>query len=275
MAISVVEYGLTTGPAILFFHGWPGSRLEAGYLADAATAAGVRLIGLDRPGFGGSERPPKRELVDWPRDVTAWADSAGLDRFGVIGFSGGSPYALACAVAIPDRLITVGVVSGMAPPEALAANPGAQPSAQQLGQALSGAAPWLTSMLWMRTVVKWKRQPEAPFQELLAQLPEADRSVLEPRRRLFIENMQEALRQGPMGLATEAGLFAKPWGFALGDVRAPVRLWHGEADANVPVALARWVSAAVPRCQPVFLDGEAHYSTLITRAEEILRALAS
>jgi pimeloyl-ACP methyl ester carboxylesterase len=274
MALSVVEHGLASGPAVLYFHGWPSSRLESGYVADAAAAAGVRLVALDRPGFGLSDPQPKRQFVDWPRDVAAWADSVGLRRFGVLAFSGGSPYALACAAAIPERLSVVGVVSGMVPPDALKANPGVRPPAQ-LGLTLSGAAPWLTGVLWRKAARLWQAQPDAQVAGVLARLPDADRRALEAVRGVLIASTREAFRNGPQGVAWEAGLYAKSWGFRLADVRAPVRMWHGEADANVPVALARWVAGSIPGCRPEFVAGEGHYSTLLRGAERILRSLAA
>ncbi|MGI4944133.1 MAG: alpha/beta fold hydrolase, partial [Janthinobacterium lividum] len=97
--ISVEEYGDPAGPPVLYFHGWPASRLEAGLIPDLS----VRLLALDRPGYGRSTPQPGRTLLDWPADVAAVADRLGLAKFHVVGLSGGGPYAAACALALPDR----------------------------------------------------------------------------------------------------------------------------------------------------------------------------
>jgi pimeloyl-ACP methyl ester carboxylesterase len=75
----------------------------------------IRVIALDRPGFGGSTFQPNRGLLDWPRDVAEAADILGIDRFDVLGVSAGGPYALACGHALADRITRVGVVVGLAP----------------------------------------------------------------------------------------------------------------------------------------------------------------
>jgi pimeloyl-ACP methyl ester carboxylesterase len=112
-ALGYVEYGDPTGPGLLYFHGHPGSRLEAKFLAPAATQADVRLIGIDRPGMGLSTYQPRRRLLDWVEDVEQLADHRAIDRFSVVGFSGGGPYAAACAYRIPHRLNACGLVASV------------------------------------------------------------------------------------------------------------------------------------------------------------------
>jgi pimeloyl-ACP methyl ester carboxylesterase len=90
--LGYAEWGDPGGRPLFFFHGWPGSRIE-GYLGDeAARARGVRLIAIDRPGMGLSDFQQHRTLVDWPDDVVQVAAALGLNRFAVLGISGGGPY---------------------------------------------------------------------------------------------------------------------------------------------------------------------------------------
>jgi len=102
--LGYAEYGRADGKALFYFHGHPGARLEARFLAEQAAQTGIRLIGVDRPGMGQSSFQTGRRLLDWPDDVAELADSLQLDRFAVVGFSGGGPYALACAYKISHRL---------------------------------------------------------------------------------------------------------------------------------------------------------------------------
>jgi pimeloyl-ACP methyl ester carboxylesterase len=113
--LGFAEFGETQGEPVFYFHGFPGSRLEAKLAETMAKDSRVRFIGIDRPGFGLSDFKPKRAIVDWPNDVTELADSLGIDQFFILGVSGGGPYAAACAHQIPDRLISVGIVCGMGP----------------------------------------------------------------------------------------------------------------------------------------------------------------
>ncbi len=102
--VAYCEYGDPGGTPVFYFHGTPGSRYEPAYGDRAAKEYGYRIIALDRPGIGRSEYVRKRSLQDWPLDVEEIAKLLGIERFGVIGVSGGGPYALACCYAIPDRI---------------------------------------------------------------------------------------------------------------------------------------------------------------------------
>jgi pimeloyl-ACP methyl ester carboxylesterase len=100
--------GNPTGSPVLLVHGGPGSRLLDPD-EDATAAAGVRLLTVDRPGYGGSDARPDPTLLGWADDVQALADRLGLDRFAVVGFSAGGGYALACAASMPERIGAVGL----------------------------------------------------------------------------------------------------------------------------------------------------------------------
>ena len=102
--LAFTEWGDLDGPAVMFFHGTPHSRLWCPDIA-ATQAAGVHLVIPDRPGYGRSDEPPANlTMCGWTDDVIQLADALGLDRFGVIGWSSGATYALACAAVIPDRV---------------------------------------------------------------------------------------------------------------------------------------------------------------------------
>ena len=97
-------------------HGTPGARrqipLEARALAEQHD---LRIIGIDRPGIGSSTPHVYDDVLDWTGDLRILADSLGIDTFHVIGLSGGGPYTLAAAVAMPDRVLGLEVIGGVAP----------------------------------------------------------------------------------------------------------------------------------------------------------------
>lgn len=115
-ALGYRELGDPQGKPVLFFHGWPGSRIQVDYFTGAATP-GVRLIGVDRLGTGLSDFKPGSRLLDWPDDIAVLADSLGLGRFAVLAWLGGGAFALACAHRIPERLTVCGLIAGKGPPE--------------------------------------------------------------------------------------------------------------------------------------------------------------
>ncbi|MFA6292494.1 MAG: alpha/beta hydrolase, partial [Victivallales bacterium] len=113
--LSYAEYGDPHGKPIIYFHGFPGSRYEAALAGKTALAHNARFIGIDRPGYGASDPNPRRKLLDWPDDVAEFADKLGIDKFYVIGISGGAPYTAACAWKMPSRIIMAGIISGLGP----------------------------------------------------------------------------------------------------------------------------------------------------------------
>ena len=143
-------YGDPGGKPEFFLHGLPGSRLSARIADKVAARLGIRIIALDRPGFGLSDFKPGRTIADWPDDLVEAADILGADRFPVIGLSGGGPYAAACAFSIPYRLTSVAIVSGMGPLH----TPGASDGMRRSGRVfftLAPRLPWITrlAMWWI------------------------------------------------------------------------------------------------------------------------------
>ena len=108
-------YGDPAGDPVLSFHGGLSSRLDAAPAHQAALDLGVRLISPDRPGIGRSTFQPGRRLLDWPADVAALTEALGIDRFAVMGWSCGGPYAAACGARMSDRVTAVGLLSSAVP----------------------------------------------------------------------------------------------------------------------------------------------------------------
>lgn len=267
------EFGDPGGRPLLFFHGFPGSRLQASLGAAAAARAGVRIIAPDRPGMGLSDFKPGRALLDWPDDVVELADALGIDRFVAAGVSGGGPYAAACAFKIPQRLVRVGIISGLGPFDQPAAAEGMGPAGRLLF-GVARRAPWLMhGPAWL--LAQGVRHFPDRFMALTERaLPASDRAILSRPdvRRAFLEDAAEAFRAGPRGAAWDAVLYGRPWGFRLQDIAVPVYLWHGEADTEVPVSMGRYQANAIPNCQATFFLGEGHF-LVVDRIEEILGAL--
>ena len=108
-----IELGMPDGPPVVVLHGTPGSRYQVAPRAEAIVTAGVRFIAPDRPGYGHSTYHPKRRLADAATDMAHLADHLGLERFSVVGYSGGGPYAAACARFLEDRISSTGLVSSV------------------------------------------------------------------------------------------------------------------------------------------------------------------
>ena len=266
-------YGDPEGAPLFAFHGTPGSRLMLALADRPARSLGLRLIAPDRPGFGRSDFQTGRTIADWPDDVCALADALGIGRFAVVGISGGGPYAAACAWKIPHRVSSIGIVSGVGP----LVGSGAAADLSRRHRLIFGLAarsPRLARHLMEAARLGWRRFPDRLFARLVAWTPPQDRAIITRPdvRACLIEALMDAFRSGGRGVAHELVLFGSPWGFPLADIKVPVRLWHGEADALVPPAMGRRLAASIARCEAAFVQGAGHY-WVFDHIEELLRAI--
>ncbi len=116
--LAVEEWGVPAGIPVVSVCGSPMSRLARYPDPALFERLDVRLITYDRPGFGNSTPMPGRRVVDGAYDIAAIADELGLNRFGIIGVSGGGPHALAFVARFPDRVTRAAVLAGLAPRDA-------------------------------------------------------------------------------------------------------------------------------------------------------------
>lgn len=270
--LGYAEFGDPRGKPVLFFHGYPGSRWDGAETGHAAERVGVRVIAPDRPGMGLSDYQPKRCLLDWPTDVLELANTLGLEHFAVIGYSGGGPYALACAFQLDSRLSAVGVIAGIGPLTESGAVDGMVKNNIRLFQ-LARRTPWL-----LRLIFRLNRRMDSLklMRAVVPQMPAADQDIM--RQPGVLEGMakdySEAFRQGARGVVHEGALYASEWGFKLGEVMHPVWLWQGEQDINVPAAMGRFQARHLPNCQATFDPADGHISIIVNHAAEILMALS-
>jgi pimeloyl-ACP methyl ester carboxylesterase len=266
------EHGDAAGTPVLFFHGLPGSRLTRHPDESIAARAGIRLFTFDRPGYGRSSAQPNRRIVDWTRDVEEFAAAAKLDRFAAVAWSGGAPYALAVAHALRDRVERVVLVAPVAPLAGTSAVSGLSPALRRRVR-VARVAPWLVGLSASRDVRAFARDPDRALERAFAGAPPCDRDVLadDAIRRMYLESRAEAYRQGPRPVLQDALLYLRPWGFEVGAVETPVRIFHGLLDETITPAHGRGLASLLPASEATFVDGEGHMLCL-TRWDDVLRA---
>lgn len=276
--IGIMEVGKPDGVPLFHFHGSGSSRLEVLFLAKTAGRLGVRLIGLDRPGIGGSDPTGHDAILDWPDIVAEVADRLGIAKFVVAGMSGGAPYALACALRIPERLIACGLIAAFPSPEIMMrAGPLLARSAWWLGTcfprafqtylngAMGGFAPDAAAIA--KRVRWWSSRASA-----------TDRALLDDPRRgeTLAQVLAENVRQGAAAARRAMAVDLASWGFDGGRIGfAPLHFWHGGQDRIVPVAAARRLATTLPRCQARIFPGDGHFSVLLNHTEDIFRTLTA
>ncbi len=253
--------GRAKGKPLLFFHGWPGSRLLNHPDLSIWERLGIMLVTADRPGYGLSSRAPGRTVADWTSDVAAVADAEGIDRFTVAGVSGGGPFALACAALLPDRVEALVLAAGLGPVYLPEVRRAVDP-VMRFGFFLADASPQTLALALSPFRFLLTRRPERLYDLIARSLPWVEGRVLRmPEvRSMVLADACESFRQGVYGAVDDLAAFVTPWGFAPDQVRVPTYLWHGTDDGIVPVDHARLFAASIPCCTTSFVPGGGHFS---------------
>lgn len=274
--IAVEEWGSPSGNPIFLLHGTPGSRLGPIPRPLVLYQLGIRLITFDRPGYGRSDRRIGRTVADVAADVREMADALKLDRFGVLGRSGGGPHALACAALLPGRTTRAAVLVGLAPTEAdgldwfedmTDSNVGAYQAARNDGPAVMARVGPMAEQI--------RENPAQLVTSLYDELPQSDRRIVADVgiKRQLTENYAEAVRHSAGGWVDDLRAFATPWGFEPGSIEIPTMLWHGAEDTFSPVGHSRWLGEHIPSSVVIVEPGSAHFGALNV-VPDMLRWLA-
>jgi pimeloyl-ACP methyl ester carboxylesterase len=277
--LGYAEFGDPSGAVVLWFHGTLGARRQFPLLGRrAAERLGLRVVVVERPGSGLSDRHHYAAVVDWADDMAQMADALGAERLGIVGLSGGGPYALACGAVPPlvARVAAVAVLDGTVPavgPEATAG--GIVDLARRFGPVLSQLRRPL-ALLSTGLLAPLIPVAHYAYQAYASIWPDDDRQVLaDPEvEAIFVDDILNVIKGGCQAVVDDARLLGRDWGFRLADVKVPVRWWHGDADPLVPVA---GVEAAVTRLQDAELtlrSGESHLGGF-ARIDEVLEFIRS
>lgn len=273
--LGFAEFGDPQGKPVFLFHGQPGNRLFRHPDDSISVFLEVRLITVDRPGYGLSDFQPGRKILDWAQDVAELADCLGMDRFAVAGFSGGGPYAAACACKIPHRITKTALVSSSPPMHVPEIN-WEIPSALRINYSLANHAPSLLKLLFKMYWSYSRRNPEAFIDAALKHSSLPDRELLSDpgMHAMLLDVWKENIRVDSRGYVRDAEILMKDWGFSLREVQTEVFLWQGEADQNTPRRWAQYMASEIPHCKPAFFTSEGHF-LLFSHWGEILQTLVA
>jgi len=265
--LRVHQAGDPHGVPVLVHHGTPSEGSFFAPHAEDARTRGIRLVGYDRPGYGGSSPQPDRSVADCAHDVRAIADALGLERLAVWGFSGGGPHALACGALLPDRVAAVASLGGVGPidGEGLDWTAGmGEGNVEEFGTAQQGREAVEPSVEKKRAG-RLRGNPIQLREEFRTLLTPVDAGALTGEYAEFLHGtMCTSLEPGGEGWVDDDLAFAKPWGFEVATVETPVLLWHGEHDMFVPIAHGRWLATQLPNVDARLSVDDGHL-TLVTR----------
>lgn len=270
--VGYYEFGDPDGKPVLAFHGTPACGAGFAFADAPARARGLRVIAPDRPGVGRSSRRASWLVRDYPAMVAAFADAMHIDRFGVWGYSGGGPYAVACVATLGNRVSAAAVASGMGEVGVFARPRDFEKTDRQMlslavkhptiARRVMGASGWLA-----------KKSPKSAMRSFVKQLDDSDRAVLatlgEPQQVMAL--FTRAFQNGAHGVVADYAAIARPWGCDLWAAKLPITVWQGTDDRMVPVHHAEQLAARLPKATLKLWDGEGHLGT-ITHVDEVLDA---
>jgi pimeloyl-ACP methyl ester carboxylesterase len=265
--LGYAEYGMSDGSPVLLFHGAPGARHVHADMAEIARQLGVRVIAVERPGYGLSDPQPGRSLLDWPRDIEILADALGVKQFAIIGFSMGTLYALACAYRLSGRVTKMALAGALAPLDVPGVTEGMAPMVSGLYTLAKSNPDELKNIL-----ASLAGSPAALVEAMAASAIEWDKKVIGARHAEFEIEYTQVLHSGIEGFSSDFVLASSGWGFPLDGIHAEIHLWSGTADQNTPPAMTNYLSSQLPNCRTFMLPNEGHCG-LYVHWEEILTHL--
>lgn len=261
-SVAVRLAGAAAGPLVIYMHGSPSSRLDVDYLHDRSARRGIRLAGMDRPGYGRSTFE-RFDFQSVAADAVAVAAHLGAPTFAAFGSSSGVGFALAIAATFPDRVTAVATGGGGRPFE-------------------PGTTAWDALSEGEREGVQLVDTDDLEAERLLA---EADRPTLDLLQldddgivaafagmagpadkralddgfgRVIAPTVRESLRQGQAGWARDNVVRMGPWHFDLGAIRCPTTIWLGVQDA-LNVEGGPWLGERIPHARVNILEDHGHF----------------
>lgn len=252
--LHVYDSGTGDGPpglAVAWHHGAPSTGAPPEPLFAASAERGIRWVSYDRPGYGGSTPHPGRDVASAAADVAAIADVLGIERFSVMGVSGGGPHALACAAALPERVLSTVCVSGPAPFNAEGLDWFA-------GMAASGAAEYRAAATGRAALETYLAS--AGFNPEV--FTPADHVALFGAWSWMGTVVERALATDQGGMVDDDLAYVTPWGCNPGGIRTPVLLVHGAQDRVVPSSHALWLAQRCPTAELWLRPDDGHVSIL-------------
>ena len=251
------DIGAPDGRPIVYLHGCPDCRLTRHPDDGIPATIGVRLLAVDRPGYGGSDSPRDWTRRSMAEDVVALLDALAIDRCAVLGWSAGGQIALACAAVAPERVAVAGLVASTAP----------TPFDGDAGAVARDMLPFVAPE-GLDAALALEHIREAKSAAYLRDLD----SIPGLTDQLAVA-MQVAIANGSSGAEFDLRNLMTPWDFDLGAIEVPVSLWYGALDDVVDPAIGTGLTAALPNSDLEIIEGASHL-LLLTQWTTLLDSLA-
>jgi pimeloyl-ACP methyl ester carboxylesterase len=272
--------GDPAGRPVLIHSGTPDPR-EAGRLSHRlGLSAGLRLICLNRPGYGGTT-PADPSLAIVGRDAAGLAVELGLDEYGVVGMSGGGPFAVATAVVDPTHVRAVGVVAGMGPwrvlddPSEDSENVERAEGRILLAQADAGDLAGARAGFVAEAVRDFGGLADLDDEARVAAFMGGYESprLKDPEFCDIVADEIRVVLESFHGYAFDSLAWGGPWDVDPSDVRAATTLWYGADDDVCPPRYGQWLADRIAGSKMVVFPGADHMEAITGHKPEVFAAL--
>lgn len=274
--LGYAEYGDSLGYPIFYFHGGQESRLSSKFMDSTAKELNIRIISPDRPGVGISTFQGNRQFLDWGNDITALADSLGLEKYSIFGLSGGAPHVLSCLISDTSRIENASIVSGATPYDYKGTLKGMWFPVKLIH--------WFASWKNDKQLRKFMQndfdglvnKPEKRIKQFQNYLPAPDKKLITEHPEYgweFIEGSKESYKQGIDAVVQEWKLYVSDWQMELSTIHSPVSLWYGSSDKMAPIYRGHYYKKELPNSNLKIIDNAGHFSLIRNHLEEILTEL--
>jgi pimeloyl-ACP methyl ester carboxylesterase len=247
------------GTPVLVLHGSPGGIDQARAMSQFLTGNGLTAICVSRPGYLGTPLDPAGSSIDREADLLAAVlDAAGVERAGVLAYSGGGPSAYRLAVRHPGRVSAIVAIAAVSS-RYVAPRPTATDQfmfGTRSGQWLIGALARLAPGQLIEGALASEGSIDGE------ELKTATAGVLaDPEQRaavlaLSVTTGWRGSRKA--GWDNDLANFGAISSLELGRVRCPVLLVHGDADTDVTIGYSQAAHSELPDSTLVVLERGTH-----------------
>lgn len=225
--VSYYQYGAEAGYPIIIHAGAIGHYKFSQSMQELLVFFDFTFYVINRPGFEGSGIPRSfSSMLDWPDIVKHFIKLKNINKFGVVGISGGSSYAYSLAYSWPESVKGVWILSGMPDihlPGVLELFP------QTFRDAIKSIQNKSTRQLQSETTIELLRL----VQGLEMADADDDKSTI---TRQYYDLLNEQINNNSLGLVLGQKLLANQWGFSIRQISQTINVWHSKQDDEISFA---------------------------------------
>lgn len=269
----IQEFGPSEGTPLIFFHGFPGSHRQSAILDKWVNEFNLRVLSIDRPGYGFSPAMKNPDLREMMKHLEKELAQRKIDKFYLLGVSGGNPSAVTAAGFFGERVLALGSICGLAP---YCETPESFPKFQRRGLRLASRLPRFVLKGLLRRLMK-NFKPEERMDMIVRRLGPRDQEILQipTTREALLGSMDLARRQGAAGVLFDLITYTSPWPVNYSDIRCAHFIWHGNDDRILPVKMSSYLNQKIPHSKLKIFQNEGHYSLPIDCMKAMLTDLTS